>query len=175
MACKQITYRLGLMIIPTIFLFSCSFQKKTTALRPPSIEADAATTVKIVDIRQEIVQEAREAVGSGYLYGATGKKGYDCSGLVWATYSSKKIDLPRSTRALVTYGNKISKNEIQPGDLVFFKNTRKIDHVAIVSRITPSKTWLIHSTTSSGVVEEPLESSYYWASRVAQYRRILNN
>src|SRR5690625_855295 len=68
-----------------------------------------------------------------------------------------------------------NKADLQPGDLVFFKNRNKIDHVAIVSRVSRNKTWLIHSTTSQGVVETPLEDSVYWRPRVVTYRSIIHH
>lgn len=121
----------------------------------------------------EIIQDARNAVGSGYRYGSTGRNGYDCSGLVFSLFAQQNIKLPRSAREMVHYGEQIKKNDLRPGDLVFFRNYSKIDHVAVVSRTSQAKTWMIHSTTSQGVVEEILEDSPYWKTRVVQYRRMI--
>ena len=143
---------------------SCSFEKHT--VNPRSDQ-------KINNIRFEIIENAREAVGARYGYGATGTNRYDCSGLVYSLYTSYEISLPRSTRDMADYGEEIKKDELKPGDLIFFRNVRKIDHVAIVSRKSPAKTWLIHSTTSRGVVEEVLEDSPYWNTRIDQYRRYI--
>src|SRR5699024_8758201 len=124
-------------------------------------------------IRYQIVEDARAALGAKYGYGASGNKRYDCSGLVYSIYTQYRISLPRSTSQMAHSGQPIKKTELQPGDLVFFKNHNIIDHVAIVSRISGNKTWLIHSTTSQGVVETHLEDSMYWAPRVVAYRSFI--
>lgn len=124
-------------------------------------------------VRYQIVEDARAALGTRYGYGASNGQRYDCSGLVYSIYSRHEISLPRSTAQMAHSGKPIKKSELQPGDLIFFKNRNKIDHVAIVSRVSGDKTWLIHSTTSQGVVETHLEDSIYWAPRVVSYRRFI--
>lgn len=146
------------------WLSACSFQKQIST---------STSTTNASPIRYEIVEDARGVLGAGYRYGATGNKRYDCSGLVYSLYSSHQISLPRSTKEMSKFGQKIDKGELLPGDLVFFRHSKKIDHVAMVSRMSPAKTWLIHSTTSRGVIEQILEESPYWSKRVAQYRRII--
>ncbi|MBY5957815.1 C40 family peptidase [Membranicola marinus] len=146
-----------------VSILSCSFQKKTNKM-----EFDTVNPA-----RYDIVQDARNALGAGYRYGGTGKNKYDCSGLVLTLFAEQDIQLPRSASGMIRYGEKINKDELLPGDLVFFRHGKRIDHVAVVSRMGPAKTWMIHSTTSRGVIEEVLEDSSYWSRRVAQYRRVI--
>lgn len=146
---------------------SCSPQKRKVMAESPT-ELNRLNTT-----RYEIVEQARNTVGAGYKYGATGSSKFDCSGLVYSLFLAQDISLPRSTDAMSRYGEEIKLHDVQPGDLIFFRNVRKIDHVAIVSRKSPTKTWLIHSTTSRGVVEEVLEESHYWKTRVDQCRRFI--
>ncbi len=146
-----------------ISMLSCSFQKETKKM-----EFDMVNPA-----RYEIVQDARSALGSGYRYGSTGGNRYDCSGLVVSLFAGHDIKLPRSARDMVSYGEQIKKNDLLPGDLVFFRNVSKVDHVAVVSRMSPAKTWMIHSTTSQGVIEEVLEDSSYWNKRIVGYRRVI--
>lgn len=145
-------------------MISCSSPRKAVST---TMHSD------INPLRFEIVEQAKSTVGSGYKYGATGKQKFDCSGLIYSLFQSHSISLPRSTTEMARYGEPIKLQEVQPGDLIFFRNVRKIDHVAIVSRKTQSGTWLIHSTTSRGVVEEILEKSPYWRSRIDQCRRFI--
>lgn len=147
----------------TVWLSSCSIQKRSSR----------KNNVEVNSLRFDIVQDARKTVGAGYRYGATGNKRYDCSGLVYALFTNHDISLPRSTSEMSRFGTKIKKDDLLPGDLIFFKHAGKIDHVAIVSRLAPAKTWLIHSTTSRGVIEEILEDSPYWTSRIVRYQRYL--
>lgn len=161
---QKVNIRLLILVLLSACIVSCTFEKQ------------AQKSVSLQDVnplRQEIVEDARRAIGAGYRYGATGERKYDCSGLVYALYSSQNISLPRSTREMARMGKEIRKKELRPGDLVFFRNVRKIDHVAIVSRKSPTRTWLIHSTTSRGVVEQVLEDSPYWNTRIDQYRSFI--
>ncbi|WP_053657394.1 C40 family peptidase [Streptomyces sp. MMG1121] len=68
-------------------------------------------------------------LGSPYVWGATGPNAFDCSGLVQAAYRSAGISLPRTTYAQINAGRRVSRAELQPGDLVFFYSG--VSHVGI--------------------------------------------
>ncbi|MFF1281946.1 NlpC/P60 family protein [Streptomyces sp. NPDC058299] len=68
-------------------------------------------------------------LGSPYVWGATGPNAFDCSGLVQAAYRSAGVSLPRTTYAQIDAGRRVSRSELQPGDLVFFYSG--ISHVGI--------------------------------------------
>ncbi|MBL1081422.1 C40 family peptidase [Streptomyces actinomycinicus] len=68
-------------------------------------------------------------LGSPYVWGATGPNAFDCSGLVQAAYRSAGISLPRTSYAQINAGHRVSRSELQPGDLVFFYSG--ISHVGI--------------------------------------------
>ncbi|MEW2283670.1 NlpC/P60 family protein [Streptomyces sp. NPDC047841] len=72
---------------------------------------------------------AYSKLGSPYVWGATGPNAFDCSGLVQAAYRSAGISLPRTTYAQISAGRRVSRSELQPGDLVFFYSG--ISHVGI--------------------------------------------
>ncbi|MEU6087504.1 NlpC/P60 family protein [Streptomyces sp. NPDC047085] len=75
------------------------------------------------------VAYAYQKLGSPYVWGATGPNAFDCSGLVQAAYRSAGVSLPRTTYAQINAGRRISRSELQPGDLVFFYSG--ISHVGI--------------------------------------------
>ncbi|MGI5267873.1 NlpC/P60 family protein [Nonomuraea sp. CA-218870] len=64
-----------------------------------------------------------------YVWGAEGPNGYDCSGLVMAAYQRVGISLPHYTGEQWTAGRHISREELRPGDLVFFYSD--LHHVGI--------------------------------------------
>nr|SBO90900.1 NPL/P60 family secreted protein [Nonomuraea gerenzanensis] len=64
-----------------------------------------------------------------YVWGAEGPSSYDCSGLVMAAYQKVGISLPHYTGSQWTAGRHISREELRPGDLVFFYND--LHHVGI--------------------------------------------
>jgi len=66
-----------------------------------------------------IVAAARKLLGDAYVYGATGPKAFDCSGLVQYVMHEVGITMPRTSEAQWGAVTKISKAQLQPGDLVF--------------------------------------------------------
>ncbi|MFF3915294.1 NlpC/P60 family protein [Streptomyces sp. NPDC001852] len=75
------------------------------------------------------VDYAYAKLGSPYVWGAAGPNAFDCSGLVQAAYRAAGISLPRTTYAQIDAGRRVSRSELQPGDLVFFYSG--ISHVGI--------------------------------------------
>ncbi|MFF8289104.1 C40 family peptidase [Streptomyces sp. NPDC016309] len=68
----------------------------------------------------------RNRLGTPYLWGGTGRGGYDCSGLVQAAWRSAGVTLPRTTYEQVHAGTRIRRADLRPGDLVF---THRLGHV----------------------------------------------
>ncbi|WP_246212436.1 C40 family peptidase [Streptomyces abyssomicinicus] len=66
------------------------------------------------------VSYAQRKLGSPYVWGATGPNAFDCSGLVQAAYRSAGVSLPRTTYAQIGAGQRVSRSQLRPGDLVFF-------------------------------------------------------
>jgi cell wall-associated NlpC family hydrolase len=66
-----------------------------------------------------IIAYAKRQVGIPYTWGGTGPRGFDCSGLIQRAYSVAGIHLPRGTHAQSRSGTRISRSQLQPGDLVF--------------------------------------------------------
>jgi len=77
----------------------------------------------------QAMQIALNQRGKPYQWGAEGPNSFDCSGLVYYSFKQVGITLPRSSRAQATVGVPVPRNQLQPGDLVFFYNP--ISHVGI--------------------------------------------
>lgn len=60
------------------------------------------------------------AIGKPYVWGATGPGSYDCSGLTQAAWRAAGVSLPRTTYTQINAGQRISRDQLAPGDLVFF-------------------------------------------------------
>lgn len=115
---------------------------------------------------QKVNQVYRQWVGTRYRLGGTGSAGIDCSAFVQKTMSGAfNLHLPRSTAEQRHIGRSISKSDLQPGDLVFF---RKNNHVGVY--IGGGK--FVHASTSQGVTTSSLSESY-WARTYTQSRRVL--
>ncbi|MGY6529949.1 MAG: C40 family peptidase [Cyanobacterium sp.] len=65
-----------------------------------------------------------------YLWGGTVAPNYDCSGLMQSAFASEGIWLPRDSYQQEAFCQKITREELQKGDLIFF-GTKKVTHVAL--------------------------------------------
>lgn len=101
----------------------------------------------------------------------------DCSGLTINAFRAINLSLPRSAEDQSTVGEKVSRNDLKPGDLVFFatgKKRKQITHVGIVTDVlNNNRVKFIHASTSLGVVESDLEQDYY-DQRYRTARRIID-
>lgn len=87
----------------------------------------------VSDVRVELVEYAKQFIGNPYVWGGTSlTKGADCSGFVLSVFKKFGVSLPHYSGAQANSGTKISAGDLQPGDLVFYGNSRgTINHVAI--------------------------------------------
>ena len=125
----------------------------------------------IKNYRSEQKLESQYALYKGvkYKYGGTDKRGFDCSGFTQKVYSNAfQINLPRTTEEMSKLGNKVSKQNLLPGDLVFFRPSRKYKHVGIFI----GEDFFIHSFTSKGVIKSKLDNPY-WEKKYKYAKRIL--
>jgi cell wall-associated NlpC family hydrolase len=93
--------------------------------------------------------------------GGASPKGFDCSGFVWFVYQKVTgMDLGRTVEAQWDQGSSVSRGQLSPGDVVFFKNTfgRGLSH----DGISLGGTQFIHAENEgTGVVISDLSSGYY--------------
>lgn len=81
---------------------------------------------------QEIVKYAKTKLGTDYVWGATGPKVFDCSGLAQWCHKQAGINITRTSLDQSKSGKSVSKSQLLPGDLVFFKTTKaEVGHVGI--------------------------------------------
>lgn len=126
------------------------------------------------DLALKLIETASEKIGTRYRAGGTSTDGFDCSGLVYSTFSSFDIKLPRSSFDQSFFGTRIENKEVKKGDLIFFKTNGKgrINHVGLVVEVLDDQIKFIHSSTSSGVIISSTKESYYERNFV-QVNRVL--
>jgi len=122
---------------------------------------------------EQLINSASENLGANYKSGGTTPDGYDCSGLMFATFSKFDIILPRSSNEMSRLGTVLNPDEIKKGDLIFFRTNGKsvINHVGMVTEVLPDEIKFIHSATSSGVIISSTKEPYY-SKTFAQANRI---
>lgn len=98
--------------------------------------------------------------GTPYKMGGTGKTGIDCSAFVQSfVISIYGLSLPRTSKEQYMQTERIPKDELKEGDLVFFRTQRKknISHVGVYLRNNK----FVHASTSSGVMISDLNENYF--------------
>jgi LysM repeat protein len=81
--------------------------------------------------RNLFVRVVKTFLGVPYKLGGSTLKGIDCSAFVKKIYEIFKVELPRTTREQFSVGRKIEKDQLEEGDLVFFKRRGNSTHVGI--------------------------------------------
>ena len=80
---------------------------------------------------QRAALAALAQVGVPYRYGGQSPSGFDCSGLVHYAYLEAGVSAPRTTRQLWSAAKTIEQDELEPGDLLFFRIDGKMSHVGM--------------------------------------------
>lgn len=120
----------------------------------------------------KVIEYAYNSIGKSYVYGDTGKKGYDCSGLIYSTFLQIGVELPRSSSSQASSGVLVKKEDLMAGDLIFFNtNGKGVSHVGLY--IGDGK--MIHASTSSKKVKIDEINSSYYGKRYVTARRIIGN
>jgi cell wall-associated NlpC family hydrolase len=130
-------------------------------------KAHAATPETI-----DLISTGKEYIGTPYKFGAPAGVTYafDCSSFTQFLFKGLDVSLPRTSTAQATIGEKVPKDSLSMGDLVFFKtNGKTISHVAIYA----GNNKIIHSSTSQGVTVSNLNTSY-WTKSYVTARRVVN-
>lgn len=122
------------------------------------------------EVKAQLHAQLRQWHGAPYRYGGMDLAGVDCSGFVYRTFRDRfNILLPRTTEEQTEIGTRISRDDLLPGDLVFFKTGSGGNglHVGIYD----TGDLFIHASTSRGVTRSSL-NNVYWRKAYWQARRI---
>ncbi len=140
---------------------------------------EGATVISNINLpnfqKAEVIETAKEYIGTPYHYGGMSKRGIDCSALTLFAFTKNDLSLPRTSRAQSKIGRKVQKSNAEPGDLIFFKTNRRrsiITHVGLVTENHDGEIKFIHASSSRGVIESSLEESYYQRT-FAKIKRII--
>ena len=153
-------------------------KKPTTQSKPATVQvkhkvtnhtAKPLRTVPVSGNVKEILTYANTFTGVPYKFGGTTPAGFDCSGYIRHVFQKVGVQLPRQADEQYTVGKKVEKQNLQPGDLVFFETYEPgVSH----SGIYIGDGQFISATSSSGVAVADIDDSY-WGPRYVGAKRVL--
>lgn len=141
------------------------FAAGSMMLSPQSTHAASVSTSSTAS---NIIKTGQQFMGVRYQFGArTGNtSSFDCSSFTQYVYKANGVNIPRSSRQQSQAGTYVSRDQLQPGDLVFFYSP--IHHVAIYM----GNGKLLHTFGRAGVTITDLNSGW-WNSHYTTARRVL--
>lgn len=113
---------------------------------------------------------AKSLEGTPYRYGAASRHATDCSGYTLQVLKHEGIKMPRTAAEQSQKGRKVAKDNLKPGDLVFFHTSRgsRISHVGIYM----GNGKFIHASSGGGKVQVNSLKEGYYKRRFATARRV---
>lgn len=154
------------------------FIKKDVDRREKDAVVKQSLSAESSKMIQDLLKEAKTHIGKRYRSGSKGPSAFDCSGFSSYVYRQFGYNLSSSSSAQYYDGEEVKKNDLRPGDLVFFKGRGRnggVGHVGIVvSADNETGAFkFIHASTSKGIRIDTNSEPYY-AARYVGARRIIN-
>jgi LysM repeat protein len=160
-----------------LFLFSTLSAQEISTSEDVDSLATTSTTYSDNPLVDSLLTFAFKYLHKPYCGGAMGPNSFDCSGFTSFVYGHFGYKLERSSGAQIKNGVEISKHNLQPGDLVFYKGrsarAARIGHVGMVVSVDPDESFtFIHSACQTGVSHDHSTAAYY-ARRYVTARRVI--
>lgn len=143
-------------------------EQTETSSSSSSLSSSTSSSSSSNSIGDKLVSLAKSKLGCKYVWGAVGPNQFDCSGLTSWCYKQVGISIPRTSLAQSKSGKAVSKSNLQPGDLLFWKTTSaEVGHVGMYV----GNGQFIHAPNKSKPVKYDSLSSSYYSSRYVRARR----
>lgn len=166
----------GAVLIACMMIVQSAFAADVTEASPvepvvQAVETSQGEVVRAGGRVQQVIEDALQLVGIRYRRGGNSTEtGFDCSGFVGYVFrEGLGLALPRTSREISRTGEPVDKNELEPGDLVFFNTMRHaFSHVGIYL----GDNQFVHAPRSGRAVRVEDIRDRYWAKRYNGARRI---
>jgi cell wall-associated NlpC family hydrolase len=160
-------FRICTAVVATLSLGACASTGAVPAPFPvppsPSLPGPPSSSIL------SVVATALGLRGVPYRSGGSDPRGFDCSGFVWYVFAQHGLALPRTVSELYAVGDRVGSDDLEPGDLVFFRTEGGgVSHVGMAI----GGEEFVHAPNSRGEVRVERMGSDYWLSRYAGARRI---
>ncbi len=130
--CRSYALTGGTWVVNNLVQFSTASLPAVTSIpaaAPPLKGVPVEQAAPKQTAAKKAVAAALSKVGSRYVYAQSGPNAFDCSGLTSYAYRQAGVTLSRSSRAQLSDGTRVSKSNLQPGDLVFYYSP--VSHVGL--------------------------------------------
>ena len=119
-----------------------------------------------------LLREAKKHLGKRYVWAADGPSKFDCSGFTKYVCNKNGIDIPRTSVMQAKVGKKVSRNNLRPGDLIFFDTSHEhkgeVNHVGIYM----GNNKFIHASSARKKVMISSLKKHFYSERFKWGRRI---
>jgi cell wall-associated NlpC family hydrolase len=157
-----------LLVACLVLLVSACATKVPEIVQVKKPVAPAPVVMKPSWHEASLLEFHNEWRGTPYRLGGLSKKGLDCSGMVYLAYKDIVGQyLPRTVMGQKVLGKEIKRHELRIGDLVFFKVSRRTQHVGIYV----GNNNFLHASTKKGVKISSM-NNVYWAPRYWTAKRL---
>lgn len=186
---QHIFLHLFIAILACATAFSAQAQRLQRDVPPPPAKNKVTATVREqmnnapinnsnTDSQvKDLLSFAFQFKGVPYRYGQASPRGFDCSGFTSYVFKRFGFSLDRTSRGQVNDGRSIARNELKPGDLVFFngraRGGKRVGHVGIVTEVQQDNSFkFIHASCHKGITESHSTETYYQSRYVGACRVI---
>jgi cell wall-associated NlpC family hydrolase len=157
-----------LFAVLAIFVTSCSVNNRSVQQKSPDVNNTSY-------LRNQIEDYAKKQIGVKYKYAGKNPRGFDCSGFTSYVFQEFDVALSASSKLQAKQGKSVNLKWVKKGDLLFFGTSGKISHVALVVDNKDAGIYVIHSTSSRGVIVENVSKSTYWKKRIMFAKNVIGN
>jgi cell wall-associated NlpC family hydrolase len=161
----------GLFQAPVVLAQSAAEPEASNRITSVASQLASTVTSSVVDGTESLINNAMQLIGVRYRWGGnTPQSGLDCSGFVRYVFNDTfGFLLPRKSAQMSQVGLEIRKDELRPGDLVFFNTMRHaFSHVGIY--VGDNK--FIHAPSRGKSIRVDDMTKAYWEKRYNGARRM---
>lgn len=114
--------------------------------------------IRTVKLQNALLKSFENWKGTRYSFGGDSSRGIDCSALTRRVYREVfSFELPRVTKDQIKVGRHVSRNNLKPGDILYFRPDGKYNHTAVYL----GNSLFINASSSKGVILSSMEHSYW--------------
>ena len=131
---------------------------------------------------KKVVEGVESSLGVEYVWGDEGEDGFDCSGLIYHYMQQNGVSVPRTAREQYNQSQKINKEDVKEGDLIFFHNTQKAlssgqaSHVGVISKVNDNNNFdMIHASSGKDkvVLQKNVLGNSYYNNKLLGFGRVI--